>query len=67
MSPNGKAWTLRRKKERKGCKERRNEGLRITESTWRVVEGSYCAFCSSVISPEGKDKIDGKKEQSVHR
>ncbi|KAG5571377.1 hypothetical protein H5410_061143 [Solanum commersonii] len=47
--------------------QRRNEGLRIAESTWRVAEGSYFAFCSSVLSPEGKDQVDGDREQSVHR
>ncbi|KAG5595089.1 hypothetical protein H5410_036321 [Solanum commersonii] len=52
-----------RKKERK---ERRNEGMRITESTWRVAERSYFAFCSSVLSPEGKDQVGGDREQSVH-
>uniref|UniRef100_M0ZYM2 Uncharacterized protein n=1 Tax=Solanum tuberosum TaxID=4113 RepID=M0ZYM2_SOLTU len=51
----------------KRLKERRNEGLRIAESTWRVAEGSYFAFCSSVLTPEGKDQVGGKREQSAHR
>ncbi|WMV47172.1 hypothetical protein MTR67_040557, partial [Solanum verrucosum] len=25
------------------------------------------AFCSSVLSPEGKDQVGGKREQSVYR
>ncbi|WMV46434.1 hypothetical protein MTR67_039819 [Solanum verrucosum] len=58
-----KAWTLRRKKERK---ERKNEGLRIVESTWPVAEGSHFAFCSSVLSPEEKDQVGGNKKQSAH-
>ena len=62
-----KAWTLRRKKEWKGWKERRNEGLRIAESTWRVAEESYFAFCSSVLSPEGKDQVGDEKEHSACR
>uniref|UniRef100_M1CDW3 Polyprotein protein n=1 Tax=Solanum tuberosum TaxID=4113 RepID=M1CDW3_SOLTU len=62
-----KAWTLRRKKERKGRKERRNEGLRITKSTWRVTEGFYFAFCSIVLSPEGKDQVGEKRDQSADR
>ena len=41
--------------------------MRIPESTWRVTEGSYFTFCSSVLSPEGKDQVDGKKEQLAHR
>uniref|UniRef100_M1DSP8 Uncharacterized protein n=1 Tax=Solanum tuberosum TaxID=4113 RepID=M1DSP8_SOLTU len=45
----------------------KSAGLRTTESTWRVAEGSYFTFCSSVLSPEGKDQIGGKTEQSVHR
>ena len=61
-----KAWTVRRKKEQKSLKERRNDGLRIAESTWRVVEGSYFTFCSSVLSPEGKDQVGEKREQSAH-
>ncbi|WMV18698.1 hypothetical protein MTR67_012083 [Solanum verrucosum] len=44
----------------------RTVGLRIAKSTWRVAEGSYFAFCSSVLSPEGKDQVGGKKEQSVN-
>ncbi|WMV24516.1 hypothetical protein MTR67_017901 [Solanum verrucosum] len=41
--------------------------LRLTESTWRVAEGSYFTFCSSVLSPEGKDQVGRKRKQSVHR
>uniref|UniRef100_M1DMV8 Uncharacterized protein n=1 Tax=Solanum tuberosum TaxID=4113 RepID=M1DMV8_SOLTU len=41
--------------------------MRIAESTWRVAEGSYLAFCSRVLSVEGKDQIGDKKEQSAHR
>uniref|UniRef100_M1DTP6 Uncharacterized protein n=1 Tax=Solanum tuberosum TaxID=4113 RepID=M1DTP6_SOLTU len=40
--------------------------MRITESTLRVSEGSYFAFCSSVLSPEGKDQVGRKKEQSAN-
>ncbi|KAG5576506.1 hypothetical protein H5410_056640 [Solanum commersonii] len=42
-------------------------GLRIAESTWRVAEGSYFAFCSSVLSLEGIDQVGEKREQAVHR
>ncbi|WMV45545.1 hypothetical protein MTR67_038930 [Solanum verrucosum] len=41
-------------------------GLRITESTSRVAEGSHFTFCSSMLSPEGKDQVGGKREQSAH-
>uniref|UniRef100_M1DGF9 Uncharacterized protein n=1 Tax=Solanum tuberosum TaxID=4113 RepID=M1DGF9_SOLTU len=41
-------------------------GLRITESTWRVAEGSYFTFCCSVLSLEGKDQVSGKTKQSAH-
>uniref|UniRef100_M1DIP2 Integrase core domain containing protein n=1 Tax=Solanum tuberosum TaxID=4113 RepID=M1DIP2_SOLTU len=51
----------------KRLKRRRNKGLRIAESTWQVAEGSYFAFCSSVLSPEGKDQVGGQREQSMHR
>ncbi|KAG5605866.1 hypothetical protein H5410_027358 [Solanum commersonii] len=61
-----KAWTLRRKKEQKGQKEQRNEGLRIAESTWQVAERFYIAFCSNVLSTEGKDQVRGKRVQSMH-
>uniref|UniRef100_M1DL42 Uncharacterized protein n=1 Tax=Solanum tuberosum TaxID=4113 RepID=M1DL42_SOLTU len=40
--------------------------MRIAESTWRFTEGSYFAFCSSVLSPEGKDQVGGKREQLTH-
>uniref|UniRef100_M1DGK1 Gag-pol polyprotein n=1 Tax=Solanum tuberosum TaxID=4113 RepID=M1DGK1_SOLTU len=43
-----------------------SQGLRITESTWRVIEESYFAFRFSVLSPEGKDQVGGKREQSAH-
>uniref|UniRef100_M1D3M4 Uncharacterized protein n=1 Tax=Solanum tuberosum TaxID=4113 RepID=M1D3M4_SOLTU len=43
------------------------KSLGIAESTWRVAEGSYFAFCSSVLSPKGKDQVGGKREQSAHR
>ncbi|WMV30642.1 hypothetical protein MTR67_024027 [Solanum verrucosum] len=29
--------------------------------------GSYFVFCSIVLSPEGKDQVGGKREQSAHR
>ena len=48
-------------------KERRNEGLRIAESTLRVTEGSYFAFCSSVLIPEGKDQVGGESKQLAYR
>uniref|UniRef100_M1DS92 Uncharacterized protein n=1 Tax=Solanum tuberosum TaxID=4113 RepID=M1DS92_SOLTU len=41
-------------------KNEENDGLRIAESTWRVAEESHFAFCSSVLSPEGKDQVGGK-------
>ncbi|WMV08755.1 hypothetical protein MTR67_002140, partial [Solanum verrucosum] len=37
------------------------EGLRIAESIWRVAERTHFAFCSSVLSLEGKDQVGGKK------
>ncbi|KAG5599832.1 hypothetical protein H5410_031202 [Solanum commersonii] len=40
--------------------------MRITESTWRVTKGSHFAFCSSVLSLEGKYQVGGKREQSMH-
>ncbi|KAG5631605.1 hypothetical protein H5410_003322 [Solanum commersonii] len=46
-------------------KERRNERLRIFESTWQVAEGFYFAICSGVLSPEGKDHVGGEREQLV--
>uniref|UniRef100_M1DVY4 Uncharacterized protein n=1 Tax=Solanum tuberosum TaxID=4113 RepID=M1DVY4_SOLTU len=61
-----KAWTLHRKKERNGREERRIEGLRIVESTWRVAGRSYFAFFSGVLSPEEKDQVGGKREQLAH-
>ncbi|KAG5630311.1 hypothetical protein H5410_002028 [Solanum commersonii] len=48
-------------------KNEENEGLRIVESTWQVAEGFHFAFCSSVLSPEGKDEVGGKREQSAYR
>ncbi|WMV50154.1 hypothetical protein MTR67_043539 [Solanum verrucosum] len=60
-------WTLHRKKEQKGRKEQTNGVLRIVESTWRVPEGSYFAFCSSVLSLKGKDQVGEKREQSAYR
>ncbi|KAG5586057.1 hypothetical protein H5410_046491, partial [Solanum commersonii] len=62
-----KAWTLLSKKEQKQLKERTNEDLRIAELIRRVAKRSYLAFCSSVLSPERKDQIDGEKEQSACR
>ncbi|WMV49855.1 hypothetical protein MTR67_043240 [Solanum verrucosum] len=59
--------TTSQKRNKKAEKNEENEGLRIAESTWRVTEGSHFAFCSSVLSPEGKDQVDGKREQSTHR
>uniref|UniRef100_M1DDY2 Uncharacterized protein n=1 Tax=Solanum tuberosum TaxID=4113 RepID=M1DDY2_SOLTU len=41
-------------------------GLRIAKSILRVAEGSHSAFCSSVLRPEGKDQVGGKKKQSAH-
>ncbi|WMV32385.1 hypothetical protein MTR67_025770 [Solanum verrucosum] len=45
---------------------KKKDGLRIAESTWRVAEGSHLAFCSSVLSPEGKDQVGGINKQSTH-
>ncbi|KAG5585139.1 hypothetical protein H5410_045573 [Solanum commersonii] len=45
----------------KRLKEQRNEGPRIAESTWRVAEGSYFTFCSSVLSPKEKDQVGEKR------
>uniref|UniRef100_M1DUY6 Uncharacterized protein n=1 Tax=Solanum tuberosum TaxID=4113 RepID=M1DUY6_SOLTU len=59
----GKAWTLVAKRNETVEK---NEGLRIAESTWRVAKGSYFTFCSSVLNPEGKDQVGGKREQAAH-
>ncbi|WMV37903.1 hypothetical protein MTR67_031288, partial [Solanum verrucosum] len=42
------------------------EGLKVAESTWRVPKWSYFTFCSSVLSPEVKDQVGGKREQSVY-
>uniref|UniRef100_M1DTT8 Uncharacterized protein n=1 Tax=Solanum tuberosum TaxID=4113 RepID=M1DTT8_SOLTU len=47
------------KRNEKAEKNEENEGLRIAK-------GSYFAFCSSLLSPEGKDRVDEKREQSVH-
>ncbi|KAG5599366.1 hypothetical protein H5410_030736 [Solanum commersonii] len=55
------------KRNKKVEKNEENEGLRIAESTWRVAEGYHFAFCSSVLSTEGKDQVGGKKKQSAHR
>ncbi|WMV32763.1 hypothetical protein MTR67_026148, partial [Solanum verrucosum] len=54
------------KRNEKAEKKKENEGLRITESTWRVDEGSHFAFCSSVLSAEGKVQVGGKREKSAH-
>ncbi|KAG5577417.1 hypothetical protein H5410_057551 [Solanum commersonii] len=43
-------------------KNEENEGLRIAESTWQVAEKSHFAFCSNVLSPEGKDQVGGKRD-----
>uniref|UniRef100_M1DSY8 Uncharacterized protein n=1 Tax=Solanum tuberosum TaxID=4113 RepID=M1DSY8_SOLTU len=53
------------KRNEKAEKNEENEGPRIAESTWRVAEGSHFAFCSSVLSPEGKDQVGGKAKQSA--
>uniref|UniRef100_M1DB42 Polyprotein protein n=1 Tax=Solanum tuberosum TaxID=4113 RepID=M1DB42_SOLTU len=53
------------KRNENAKKNEENEGLRIAESTWRVAEKSYFAFCSSVLSPEGKDQVSGNREQSA--
>uniref|UniRef100_M1DJ77 Uncharacterized protein n=1 Tax=Solanum tuberosum TaxID=4113 RepID=M1DJ77_SOLTU len=59
--------TTSQKVTKKAEKNEENEGMRIAESTWQVAERSHFAFCSSVLSPEGKDQVRGKREQSVHR
>ncbi|KAG5570809.1 hypothetical protein H5410_060575, partial [Solanum commersonii] len=55
------------KKEQRQLKERRNEDLRIAEPVGESPIGLILAFCSSVLSPEGKDQIGDEKEQSVCR
>uniref|UniRef100_M1DBK2 Uncharacterized protein n=1 Tax=Solanum tuberosum TaxID=4113 RepID=M1DBK2_SOLTU len=42
-------------------------GHYVAVSTWLVTEGSYFAFCLSVLSPKGKDQVGRKREQSVYR
>uniref|UniRef100_M1DZZ5 Uncharacterized protein n=1 Tax=Solanum tuberosum TaxID=4113 RepID=M1DZZ5_SOLTU len=54
------------KRNEKAEKNKENDCLGIAKSTWRVAEGSHSAFCSSVMSLEGKDQVDGKREQSAH-
>uniref|UniRef100_M1DBH7 Uncharacterized protein n=1 Tax=Solanum tuberosum TaxID=4113 RepID=M1DBH7_SOLTU len=54
------------KKNKKAEKNKENDNLRIIESTFRVAKGSQFAFCSSVRSPETKDQVGGKREQSAH-
>ncbi|KAG5586031.1 hypothetical protein H5410_046465 [Solanum commersonii] len=48
-------------------KAEKNKELRISNFTWRVAEGSYFAFCYSVLSLEGKDQVGEKREQLAHR
>ncbi|KAG5590976.1 hypothetical protein H5410_041490 [Solanum commersonii] len=36
--------------------------MRITESTWRITEGSHSAFCSSVLSL--KERIKSAEQRS---
>ncbi|WMV07835.1 hypothetical protein MTR67_001220 [Solanum verrucosum] len=40
--------------------------MRIAEFTWRVAEASYFTFFSSVLSPEEKHQVGGKREQPTH-
>uniref|UniRef100_M1DI79 Uncharacterized protein n=1 Tax=Solanum tuberosum TaxID=4113 RepID=M1DI79_SOLTU len=54
------------KRNEKAENNEENECLKIVESTWRVAEGSHFAFCSSMLSLEGKDQVGGKGEQSAH-
>ncbi|WMV58536.1 hypothetical protein MTR67_051921 [Solanum verrucosum] len=50
----GEAWTLRRKKEQKGWKERRSYSLSIAKHLWRFAERIDSALCSGMQSPEGR-------------
>uniref|UniRef100_M1DG57 Uncharacterized protein n=1 Tax=Solanum tuberosum TaxID=4113 RepID=M1DG57_SOLTU len=63
-----KAWAQLSKKEQRRLNEQRNENLRITEPIRCVTKWSYLIVCSSVLSLEEKDKIDGENEKLVcHR
>ena len=50
-------------------KNKKNEEMRVGGSPSPLGESPISlkiTFCSSVLNPEGKDKIDGEKEQSAH-
>lgn len=60
-----KAWTLRRKRDKKA--EKKEEIEAYSQYTWRITEVTYFAFCPCVLTPEGRGSNPQRNEWSVHR